>query len=142
MFVPEPDYILYGFPSIDGPKGGVKVAIHGSDEICSASSIDREIRQEDLNRIRSRVAIRVPSLNGALVKARPCMYTMTPDENPIICQHPHFPSVSIAAGFSGHGFKMASVIGEVLADLAVQGQYEVRNRSFLFATLCCITRSQ
>jgi len=121
MFVPEPDYILYGFPSIDGRNGGVKIAIHGSDEICSASSIDRKIRQEDLDRIRSRVAIRVPSLNGPLVKAHPCMYTMTPDENPIICQHPHFPSVSIAAGFSGHGFKMASVIGEILADLVLDG---------------------
>ena len=43
---------------------------------------------------------------------------MTPDEHFVIETHPEFPQVTLAAGFSGHGFKFASVLGEVLADLA------------------------
>ena len=50
-----------------------------------------------------------------------CMYTMTPDQDFIVDMHPHFPQVAFAAGFSGHGFKFAPVIGEVLADLALEG---------------------
>jgi glycine/D-amino acid oxidase-like deaminating enzyme len=46
------------------------------------------------------------------------MYTMTPDEHFIIDAHPEYPQVSLAAGFSGHGFKFSSVVGEILSDLA------------------------
>ena len=50
------------------------------------------------------------------------MYTNTPDEHFILDVHPDYPQVSIAAGFSGHGFKFASVIGEIMADLAQNGE--------------------
>ena len=48
------------------------------------------------------------------------MYTMTPDENFVIGPHPHHDAVTIAAGFSGHGFKFAPVVGEILADSVLQ----------------------
>ncbi|HRX05097.1 MAG TPA: FAD-dependent oxidoreductase, partial [Anaerolineae bacterium] len=51
---------------------------------------------------------------------RTCMFTNSPDEHFIIGLHPDVPQVSLAAGFSGHGFKFASVIGEIMADLAVE----------------------
>ncbi len=54
--------------------------------------------------------------------ARTRMYTMTPDEHFVLDLHPSHPEVSFAAGFSGHGFKFSSVIGEMLADLALEGQ--------------------
>jgi glycine/D-amino acid oxidase-like deaminating enzyme len=44
---------------------------------------------------------------------------MTPDEHFIIDAHPEYPHVSLAAGFSGHGFKFSSVVGEILSDLAM-----------------------
>ena len=50
------------------------------------------------------------------------MYTVTPDRNFIVDQHPVYENVIIAAGFSGHGFKFSPVIGEILADLATAGQ--------------------
>ena len=50
-----------------------------------------------------------------------CMYTMTPDEHFVLDIHPEYPQVVFGAGFSGHGFKFAPVIGEVLADLALEG---------------------
>ena len=50
------------------------------------------------------------------------MYTMTPDEHFIIDRHPDYPQVVFAAGFSGHGFKFSSVVGEILSDLASTGE--------------------
>ena len=50
-----------------------------------------------------------------------CMYTLTPDRHFVLDRHPHHPNVVYACGFSGHGFKFATVIGEVLADLALDG---------------------
>jgi len=56
-----------------------------------------------------------------LLHAETCLYTMTPDEHFVIDKHPDFSQVTLAAGFSGHGFKFTSVLGEVLAELATGG---------------------
>jgi sarcosine oxidase len=61
----------------------------------------------------------MPTLPGELVRAVTCMYTTTPDEHFVIARHPGHPQVTIAAGFSGHGFKFVPVVGEVLADLTI-----------------------
>jgi sarcosine oxidase len=55
------------------------------------------------------------------------MYTNTPDEHFVLGLHPAHPNVVVAAGFSGHGFKFVPVIGEILADLAIDGgtQYDI-----------------
>ncbi len=111
---------IYGFPATDSPTDGVKVAIHEGNEACSPETIDRNIRPDDELEIRSAITERIPTLNGPLVEARTCMYTMTPDQNFIIEQHRDYPQVSIASGFSGHGFKLSSVVGEILADLAME----------------------
>jgi sarcosine oxidase len=63
----------------------------------------------------------LPSLNGPLLAASTCMYTLTPDEHFVVGIHPNHPQVAIGCGFSGHGFKFASVMGEILADLALEG---------------------
>ncbi|HEY1986883.1 MAG TPA: N-methyl-L-tryptophan oxidase [Terracidiphilus sp.] len=111
----------YGFPAIDGPSYGIKAAIHGSDEQCTPQTIDRGIRPGDEADLISKLRPRFPSLAGQFVKAQTCMYTMTPDEHFVIGLHPRFSNVSVACGFSGHGFKFASVVGEILADLAYRG---------------------
>lgn len=51
-----------------------------------------------------------------------CMFTNTPDGHFIVDRHPEHPKVVFGAGFSGHGYEFASVIGEMLADLAVEGR--------------------
>ena len=112
--------IVYGFPATDGRHRGAKVALHLGHEACTPDSIDRNIRQDDELAIRSVIANRIPALNGRLIDARTCMYTMTPDGHFIIECHPEYPQVTIAAGFSGHGFKFASAVGEILADLAIE----------------------
>ncbi len=55
-------------------------------------------------------------------RASTCIYTLTPDRHFLIDVHPEHPQVVFAAGFSGHGFKFASVVGEILADLAERGR--------------------
>ncbi len=113
---------FYGFPATDGRDGGVKLAMHSGAEKCSPSSLSRDVSAEEVEELRRQLREFIPSLNGRLVKAQTCMYTMTPDEHFIISLHAEFPQVAIAAGFSGHGFKFTSVIGEILADLIADGR--------------------
>jgi sarcosine oxidase len=114
--------ISYGFPAIDGPDGVVKAAIHGSNIECTPDTVDREIHQADLLNVLNTLAPRFPALGaGHILTAKTCLYTMTPDEHFVIGCHPEIRSVTIACGFSGHGFKFAPVIGEILADLATTG---------------------
>ena len=71
--------------------------------------------------MRDILARTLPGLNGDLLQAVTCMYTNTPDGHFIIDRHPRHPQVILACGFSGHGFKFASVVGEILAELATYG---------------------
>jgi len=109
--------VLYGFPLTGPSSEGVKAAVHGSTELCTPETARREIRSEEEQAMRARLANTLPSLAGRLLRAETCLYTMTPDENFILGAHPLHPSVLLAAGFSGHGFKFAPVIGELLSDL-------------------------
>lgn len=113
--------VFYGFPATEVHDRGVKVAIHTGGAICAPDSIERSITEEDVQEIREQLSQRIPMLNGRFLNASTCMYTMTPDEHFVVSQHPEFSQVTIACGFSGHGFKFASVLGEVLADLAIHG---------------------
>jgi sarcosine oxidase len=126
----------YGFPAIDGPAGGIKVAIHGSDIVCTPDTIDRSIHESDLQRIVDNLKVRFPALDGELVRAETCMYTVSPDDHFVIGTHPQFKSCTIACGFSGHGFKFASVIGEILADLSTSGS--TSHPIALFSPLRCL----
>ncbi len=54
-----------------------------------------------------------------------CLYTLSPDENFIVDQHPEYPQVAFAAGLSGHGFKFVPVLGRILADLALNGRSDL-----------------
>jgi sarcosine oxidase len=118
----NPHCIFYGFPAIDGSGDGVKIALHTGGDACTPQSIDRRIHPQDENQLREQIASRLPGLNGPLLAASTCMYTMTPDRHFVVGLHPRYPQVSIACGFSGHGFKFATVIGEILADLALEGE--------------------
>jgi sarcosine oxidase len=114
--------LVYGLPLIGVDSEGVKVGVHGSDEVCTPETICREIRPEDEQYIRRRLAETLPSLAGRLLRAETCLYTMTADENFVIGPHPHNSAVTLAVGFSGHGFKFAPIIGEIVSELVRTGK--------------------
>ena len=112
---------FYGFPAHGPPESGVKVAFFRMGSDTDPDELDREVHAEEVEHMRSYIAERVPQLNGTFLRGVPCMYTTTPDEHFVIAGHPDHPQVSVAAGFSGHGFKFVTVVGEILADLAIEG---------------------
>ncbi|HEY2933724.1 MAG TPA: N-methyl-L-tryptophan oxidase [Acidobacteriota bacterium] len=114
----------YGFPAVDGPEGGVKTSFYRAPSIrlCTPDTIDRSVHENEIAQIRTAISRLIPSLNGALLDAVTCIYTNTPDKNFIVARHPWHSNVLIACGFSGHGFKFCSVVGEILADLVERGQ--------------------
>lgn len=114
---------VYGFPAVDGPSGGVKVAFFHQPvrEVVSPETVDRSLRPDDEDRLRAALREFLPSLDAARVQSKVCLYTTTPDLHFVICRHPEHPQVSVACGFSGHGYKFCTVVGEILADLATTG---------------------
>ena len=121
IFVNEvPEGTFYGFPihSIPGFKLG---RFHHLEERADPDAIDRKIHPADERVLREHVRSYFPDADGEIVQATTCMFTNTPDEHFIIDHHPHAKGVVIAAGFSGHGFKFCSVVGEIRADLATEG---------------------
>ncbi len=115
------DDCFYGFPATGGLAEGVKVAMHSGGERCTAETLDRAVHDRDVDELRGYLARFIPSLNGRMLRGAACMYTLTPDEHFVLSLHPRYPQVAIAVGFSGHGFKFTSVVGEILADLATTG---------------------
>lgn len=118
----SPQGMYYGFPSIDG--AGLKVGRHDGGEAQDPDTpiapFDTVVDSVDLERFLATV---MPQTSG-LMYGKTCLYSMTADEHFIIDTLPKHDNIIIAAGFSGHGFKFASVIGEILSDLAVRGETE------------------
>jgi sarcosine oxidase len=112
---------IYGFPAIDGPAGGVKVAFFRKGQICTPDTIDRTVHDQEVIEMRDRVTQLLPALTGPAVHTATCMYSNTPDEHFVITRPPGYTNITVACGFSGHGFKFVPVVGEVLADLAITG---------------------
>lgn len=119
---------FYGFPEIAG--AGVKIAYHEKGDPLPEFPVQVPSPSEaDLAPLVRDIARFVPGLLDAdrpppdqVLAAKTCRYTMTPDGHFIIDRHPQYEQVLFGAGFSGHGFKFAPVIGEVLADLALEGK--------------------
>ncbi len=110
----------YGFPTLpDNP--GFKIARHWPGETADPDALDRNGSAADEADCRDFLQRYLPLADGPLMGLRICMYTNSPDGHFIVDRHPQFERVVLAGGFSGHGFKFAPVIGEILADLAVDG---------------------
>lgn len=121
---------FYGFPEIGG--NGVKIAYHERGDPLPAFPVQVPPPSDaDLAPLARDIARFVPGLLDParpsldqVVASKTCLYTLTPDGHFIIDRHPQYEQVLFGAGFSGHGFKFAPVMGEVLADLALEGKTE------------------
>ena len=111
----------YGFPSYSVPGFKFGRAHHLLQKV-DPDQMDREVHAEDEAILRKAVTRYFPLASGRLLDHKTCMYTNSPDGQFMIGVLPDHPQVSVAAAFSGHGFKFASVIGEIMADLAQNGE--------------------
>jgi sarcosine oxidase len=114
------DGFFYGFPRTGGR---VKVAEHTARQpVAGPDDVRRDVDAADTRRVEEFVRERLAHLRTPPARAKTCLYTMTPDEHFVVDRHPEHPQVAVAAGFSGHGFKFSPVVGEMLADLALEGR--------------------
>jgi sarcosine oxidase len=111
---------FYGFP-VHGVPGFKLGKYHHRLEQTDPDRVDREFHPEDEEVLREAIRRYFPDGGGRTLAMKTCMFTNSPDEHFILDLHPEYPQVSIAAGFSGHGFKFAPVIGEIMADFALEG---------------------
>ena len=111
------DESYYGFPNIDG--AGLKVGRHDLGEAINPDAVKVAFGEVDGEKedLQAFLHTYMPQV-GELKEGKTCMYAMTPDEDFIIDQHPLHPEMIFAAGFSGHGFKFASAVGEALSEMA------------------------
>ncbi len=111
---------FYGFPAFS--EDGMKIAEHtGGDPVDDPDELNRGLTPEDETRVRQFLQETFPHMEAHRTRFSVCMYSMSPDRHFIVDRHPHHDNVVVAGGFSGHGYKFASVIGEILADLSTQG---------------------
>ncbi|NXV82024.1 SOX oxidase, partial [Atlantisia rogersi] len=111
---------IYGLPSLEYP-GLVKVCYH------HGSPTDPEERDQvppgaprpDVTLLSSFISSYLPGLEPQPAVVETCLYTNTPDEDFILDRHPKFSNIVIGAGFSGHGFKLAPVVGKLLCELSL-----------------------
>ncbi|MDU0201811.1 MULTISPECIES: N-methyl-L-tryptophan oxidase [Paenibacillus] len=110
----------YGFPNING--AGIKIGRHDGGLPWSPGEQAEPFGhlEEDEGDLRRTLSAFLPQSEGELLQGAVCKYELTPDEHFIIDRHPLYANVLLAGGFSGHGFKFASAVGSLLADLVQQ----------------------
>lgn len=112
----------YGIPphAIPPYDGLLKIAKHDYEgPPITPDGYDRTITAEDEEAIRITLRKYLPAANGKLIAAKTCLYTATADKDFLIDKVPGYPQIAFASPCSGHGFKFAPVIGEMLTDLVM-----------------------
>jgi len=109
-----PRGFFYGFPDLGD---GIKVAIHHGGQVGPIENVRREVDETDIRAVRQLLQQFLPKADGPLKLATVCLYTNTPDEHFILGPHPVHSQVIIVSPCSGHGFKFAAVIGEIVAGM-------------------------
>jgi sarcosine oxidase len=111
---------FYGFP-VFGVPGFKFGKYHHLEEMVDPETVDREAHDYDEQLLRDFAERYFPDGCGPTMDLQSCMFTNTPDNHFVLDLHPDYPQVSFASPCSGHGYKFASVIGEIMADLAETG---------------------
>jgi sarcosine oxidase len=122
--------MYYGFPFLPvgkfGAPIGLKVALHYPGQVSNPDAVNRMPSKEDEESVIYALNKFLPQGYSSTHVLKTCLYTNTADENFVLDFLPGYDQqVMIAAGFSGHGFKFVSVVGEIMADLAIKGKTEL-----------------
>ena len=117
----KPGHICYGFPRL--PRGVKASVMHSGAIAPDPESVDRSVSDDEIKPLRAALRPVLPDLADAPIRERTvCLFTNTPDHDFIIDFHPLHPQVLISSPCSGHGFKFASAIGELQAELVATGK--------------------
>lgn len=128
------DGSYFGFPAIG--VDGVKIGKHAHfREPIDPNQPNPPVNDADNALLDSFIRKRVPGAAGLRVKATTCRYTMLPSEDFLLDHMPGESNIVVASPCSGHGFKFTSVVGEILADLALHGQTDLPIDAFSFARI-------
>jgi sarcosine oxidase len=120
---------FYGLP-IYGVPGFKLGKFHHRMQVTDPNCVDRDIHPEDEEVLREAIRAYFPEADGQTMALKTCLFTNTPDGHFIIDCLPELPQVAVAAGFSGHGFKFCSVVGEIMADLVSHGSSQFDLKMF------------
>jgi sarcosine oxidase len=114
-------HICYGFPRL--PRGMKASVMHSGRMAPDAESVERAVKKDEVKPLRAALEPVLPQLADAAVReSGVCIFTNTPDHDFIIDFHPRHRQVLISSPCSGHGFKFASAIGELQAELIAGGK--------------------
>ncbi len=131
LYAPSGHY--YGFPDDQGE--GFKLGRYGhrQQDVDDPGNLDRECSPGDEAVLRKGIETYFPDANGQTRRMAACMFTNTPDKHFILDRHPTVADVYIAAGFSGHGYKFCSVVGQIMADFCLDRELDWDLGSFSLA---------
>jgi len=123
---PSKNGIYYGFPSLPnssfGELTGLKFAHHTKGTLSDPDMVNRNVSKEEEKILVEAIKKFIPKGVETINSMKTCLYTYSPDEDFILDFYNNNKDIVIAAGFSGHGFKFASVIGEILSELVTKGK--------------------
>ncbi len=112
--------MLYGFPAVDGPEGGLKVATECYENTVDPDAVPREVSAESTSAMYCEyIAPRLPDVSNQCLRTATCLYTVTPDAKFVIDDADDAQKVLFASACSGHGFKHSPAVGEALAQRAL-----------------------
>jgi sarcosine oxidase len=125
---------FYGFPALDGPGGGVKVASESFERTAEPDGRQHPATRREIARMYERcVAPHLPWLGPEAIKTVSCLYTSTRGSRFVIDRHPHHDAVLIVSPCSGHGFKHSPAIGEAVAQWVTGNDPDIDLRPFSFS---------
>ncbi len=114
-------------------KGGVKIATEQSEITTKADELDRNVTPQEIQHFfKTHIEPNFPGLSEKCIKSAACLYNSAPDYGFVIDKHPDFENIIVASPCSGHGFKHSAAIGEVLAELVVEGKSKIDISKFSF----------
>ena len=119
--------LIYTMPDIGH---GLKIGWHHSGCLTTTEGVDRAVSSDESAEMQGILRRFIPRAAGRALGAEVCFYTNTPDHHFLISRHPREPGVLLVSACSGHGFKFAAVIGEIVADLVTSGRCAFDLRPF------------
>lgn len=123
VYIRVPDFktaMFYGFPAMNGPGGGMKLAGEQFERACDPNEMDVEVSAEETEAIHQLASPHL-RITPRCVRSVACKYTVTEDFDFIIDRHPSSDRVWLASPCSGHGFKHSAAVGEALAEWSIEG---------------------